>query len=432
MKPFSPKSAAEVPGSHFFVVAECCVNRNDLFKYNQKMIPLRVFFRCLLYLLLSLAVFIGFSGGLFASGSVGRSGAAFLEVPVGARPIAMGDAFTAGTDDLNVMHYNPAGLGTLQYPVLSIFHDELILDSRYENITAAFPYFKGFFGLSSSVFWVPPFEKIDINGNSNGKVSFYNSATTVSFGRLTGPVLLGGSVKYIYQKIDTMTYQSVAMDLGIQKQLYMYTPFVAPVRNFTVGASILNLGTNVGSSPLPRMLRLGTSYLPTKWMKLNVDMTESLIGSSDVYDFTSGFDESFRLNCGMELSWQEMLFFRCGYRFNDVGHYSLGFGFNYAFSNVAFTVDTSYSDAGIFGPIYSINVGFKLIPKVITSEDKRKAEKYYQDGIRFYVGDDLESAISSFRKSRDYNPYQKNIEVKIQDLETLQKLKEENKKLETE
>jgi hypothetical protein len=382
--------------------------------------------------ILLLAVLTGVSGNLYGIGSVGRSGAAFLEVPVGARPIAMGDAFTAGTDDLNVMHYNPAGLGTLQYPVLSLFHDELILDSRYENITGAFPYFKGFFGISSSVFWVPPFEKVDINGNSNGKVNFYNSATTVSYGRVIGPVLLGASVKYIYQKIDTMTYQSAAVDLGIQKQLYMYSPFIAPIRNFTIGASILNLGTDVSSSPLPRTLRIGTSYMPTKWVKFNVDMVESLIDPSDIYDFTSGFDESFRLNCGLELSWQEMLFFRCGYRFNDVGHYSLGFGFNYAFSNVAFTVDTSYSDSGIFGPVYSINVGFKLIPKVITSEDKRKSEKFYQDGIRFYVGDDLESAISAFRKSRDYNPYQKNIDVKIQDLETLQKLKEENKKFETE
>ncbi|HEY1406671.1 MAG TPA: PorV/PorQ family protein [Spirochaetota bacterium] len=361
-------------------------------------------------------------------GNTGTSGAAFLELPIGARPIAMGEAYTAGTDDVNVLYYNPAGLATLQFPSLSLFHNELFLDSRFENITAAIPFQKGYLGFATSMFWVPPFEKIDENGNSNGTVQFYNSATTVAFGRQVGPVLLGGSLKYIFQKIDTMTTNAVALDLGIQKQLYMYTPFTAPIRNFTVGASFLNLGTPVKGYPLPRTFHLGASYMPTKWAKINVDMSEYIIDSSDLYDFTYGFDESFHLNTGFELTWQDMLYLRGGYRFNSAGKYSIGLGFNYTFSDVAFTVDTSYSDGGIFGPVYAINLIFKLIPKIITSEDKKKAEKFYQDGIRYYVGDDLDSSIQAFRKSRDFNPYQRNINDKIQDLEELQRLREQNKK----
>jgi hypothetical protein len=125
-----------------------------------------------------------------------------------------------------------------------------------------------------------------------------------------------------------------------------------------------------------------------------------------------------------------MLFARVGYKFNDVGTYTFGLGFNYAVGNVAFALDTSYSDDGKFGPVYAINLSVKLIPRVITSEDKKRSEKLYQDGIRSYVGDDLESAIQNFKKSREYNPYMKNIDDKIKDIEELRDLKEKNRKYE--
>lgn len=382
---------------------------------------------CLCVAVITLTGFLS-SETAFGYGNQGTSGAAFLELPVGSRPVSMGEAFTAGTDDVNVIYYNPAGLATLQYPVLSVFHNELFQDTRFENISAAMPFKKGYLGFSSSFFWVPPFDKIDENGNKDGSVQFYNSATSIAYGRQFGPVILGGSLKYVFQKIDTMTVHSAAVDIGIQKQFYMYTPFAAPVRNFTVGSSLLNLGTPVKGHPLPRSLHIGCSYMPTKWSRVNFDMSEYVIDSSDLYDFTYGFDESFRMSTGFELTWQDMLYLRGGYRFNSSGKYSIGMGFNYAFSDVAFTVDASYSDGGIFGPVYAINLIFKLIPKIITSDDKKKAEKYYQDGIRFYVGDDLDSSIQSFKKSRDYNPYQRNINDKIQDLEELQRLREINKK----
>jgi hypothetical protein len=226
---------------------------------------MEILFKYITYKLFPVFIFLYFFPViLYGYGSEGTSGATFLEFPIGARPIAMGEAFTASSDDPNIMHYNPAGLGTIQYPSLSLFHNELFLDSRFENITAVLPFQKGYIGLSTSLFWVPPFEKIDINGNSQGNVNFYNSATTIGYGLPIGPVIAGGCVKYIFQKIDTKTYNAAAIDIGIQKQLYMYTPFVAPIRNFTFGTAILNLGTPVKKSSLPRILKIGGSYKPIK------------------------------------------------------------------------------------------------------------------------------------------------------------------------
>ncbi|RPI97888.1 MAG: PorV/PorQ family protein, partial [Spirochaetales bacterium] len=241
--------------------------------------------------------------GAFAAGSAGTSGADFLEIGVGSRPLGMGEAFTAATDDINSIYYNPAGLGTMRYPVLSIMHQELILDSRFENISAAFPIFYGFMGVSNSVFWVPPFDKIDIDGNKTGTVTFYNACFTLAYGQSLGFMEVGGSLKYIHQKIDTLTLHSAAVDFGMLKRLYMYSPFDAPIRNFVLGLSLQNIGTKAKDDELPRLMRMGVSYYPTRWLGINMDVMQYFIDSTDLYDFTYGFEESLRANVGMELNY---------------------------------------------------------------------------------------------------------------------------------
>lgn len=365
-----------------------------------------------------------------AAGTVGTSGADFLEIGVGSRPLGMGEAFTGMIEDINSIYYNPAGLGTMRYPVLSVMHQELILDSRFENISAAFPVYDGFMGISSSLFWVPPFEKIDIDGNEVGTVQFYNMSNVLAYGMSLGFAEVGGSLKYIYQRIDTLQLHSYAFDIGILKRLYMYSPFDAPVRNFSIGMSIQNVGTKAMDDPLPRLVRLGASYKLTKWFAFNLDMIENLISSSDIYDFTYGFDESFRVNTGVEFTYLDLLALRAGYRFNDAGTYSFGMGFNYQVNKVNFSADASYSDAGIFGQVYSFTVSCKLMLQIITVEDKREAERLYKKGIRRYVKGDVEGAIDEFEQARRKNPYHKNIEQKIEDLKQLKKLKKEGDKLE--
>jgi long-subunit fatty acid transport protein len=372
------------------------------------------------------------SPGVYGAESIGTSGADFLELGIGSRPLAMGEAFTAEIDDINLIYYNPAGLASLKYPMLSLQHQELLLDSRYENISVAFPLYNGFLGISNSLFWVPPFDKIDIDGNKTGEVKYYNGNFTTAYGYNLDFVYVGGSVKYIYQKIDTLFLSSVAADIGVLKGLYMYSPFDSPIRNFYVGLSVQNLGTRAKDSPLPRLFRLGISYKLTKWFGLNVDLTENFINTSDLYDFTYGFDESFRVNTGVELNYLNLVYLRGGYRFNDGATYSMGIGVNYVVKDVSFIVDTSYQDSGIFGPSYSVSLSFKLIPKVITIEHKKRAEYHYKRGIKFFIANDFEGALNEFKLCRDFNPYHRNIKKKIEDIEELLELQKKNREMDEE
>jgi len=368
----------------------------------------------------------------FGAGSAGTSGADFLEIGVGSRALGMGEAFTAVTGDINSIYYNPAGLGTVRYPVLSVMHQELILDSRFENLSAAVPVYDGFLGLSNSLFWVPPFDRIDIEGNTTGTVQYYNASGVVAYGISLGFMEVGLGAKYVYQRIDTLSIHSAAADLGVLKRLYMYSPFDAPTRNFSVGLVLQNFGTKALDSPLPRTIRFGAAYSPTKWLTISTDLIESAITASDLYDFTYGFEESFRVNTGVEFTYLDLLSLRGGYRFNDAGTYAFGMGFNYQVQQVNFNVDASYSDAGIFGPVYSFTVSFRLMLKVITIDDTREAEKHYQEGIKNFVKKDIDGAINEFEEARRYNRYHKNVNQKLRDLKRLKDLMRKSEELEKE
>ncbi len=369
---------------------------------------------------------------VFASGTAGTSGADFLDIGVGSRPLGMGEAFTAQINDINSLYYNVAGLGSMKYPMLVLHHQEHILDSRYEHVNAAFSIKDGFLAIANSLFWVPSFDRIDEYGNNEGKVNFYNGVFTTGYGYDLGFMYVGGAVKYIYQRIANIYVHSVAADIGILKGMYLYSPFDTPTRNFHIGLSFQNLGSKAKDDPLPRMMRLGMSYKLTKWFGLNIDALQNLINTSDLYDFMSGFDESFRVNTGVEFNYLNILALRAGYRFNDAGTYTFGFGFNYVVGDVTFTVDSSYADTGVFGPAYSISLSFKLIPKVITVDDVRDAEVHYQNGIRYYVANEVGTALKEFKRAEEFNPYHKNIDKKIKDLEELIELQNKNEKLDLE
>jgi len=367
---------------------------------------------------------------LFANGSIGTSGADFLELGIGSRALSLGSAFTAEIDDVNSIYFNPGASASLKYPSLSINHRELLLDSRLENLSLVYPIKNHYIGFSNTMFWVPPFEKIDINGNNAGNVTYFNGYTTIAYGYSFGFIYLGGSFKYIYQRIDTLFLHGIAFDFGVLLSIHMFSPFDAPLKNLQIGLSFLNLGLIFNSDyPLPRQLRLGVAYKLLNWLKFNIDMVQGMIDVSDFYDFTYGFDESFQLNLGVEFSYENMLFFRAGYRFNDGGTYTLGLGFNYAIKNVSFMIDASFEDSGDFGPNYSFNLSFKLIPKVITQRDIKEAEIHYKKGIKYFILNDIESALREFKKCRDYDPYHKNVTRKIDDLEELLRLKKENEDL---
>src|SRR5579862_1871021 len=69
----------------------------------------------------------------------GVSWAAFSPVAVGARAAGMGEAVTAGSDDVYSLYYNPAGLAQLNRPELGAYYSRLFAGlSDGSNISQSF------------------------------------------------------------------------------------------------------------------------------------------------------------------------------------------------------------------------------------------------------------------------------------------------------
>ena len=60
---------------------------------------------------------------VWASGP-GTTAADVLNIPVGARAIGMGEAYTAQADDVSSLYWNPAGLALMQERQASFMYDQ--------------------------------------------------------------------------------------------------------------------------------------------------------------------------------------------------------------------------------------------------------------------------------------------------------------------
>src|ERR1700692_272675 len=79
------------------------------------------------------------SSATAAYASSGTEGAAFLDIPVGGGPAAMGSAYTALANDAYAATYNPGGLGVLASTQVSGQHLSYLDTLHYEYRTFAVP-----------------------------------------------------------------------------------------------------------------------------------------------------------------------------------------------------------------------------------------------------------------------------------------------------
>jgi len=191
-----------------------------------------------------------------------NSGAAFLKIGAGARPAAMGGAYTAMADDVNAIYYNPGGLGNLSRRELGATHAEWLLDTKFDFVGYAQPTQHGVFGLGVTRLAAGSFEGRDANRQASSGFDAADTAYTVSYARgltglaASGRVALGGNLKLLKSQIGAYSAQTVAFDLGAH-----YQARSRPVR---LGFSVLNIGRGMKFldqvDPLPLTLAAGAAY----------------------------------------------------------------------------------------------------------------------------------------------------------------------------
>ena len=304
------------------------------------------------------------------AGEAGSTGAVFLKLPTGSRPIAMGENFIAVADDSNAIYWNPAGMCQLENGELMFMHSTYFATIMYDYVAAAFPI--GKFMAAGVAFNIITMD--DLDTYSGALDAFGNPIKGDSFGvklgtgyaafsyKLTPRLLTGLSLKYIFQRVsgnDIGSYSSnsFAADLGVIYRVWRRLSAAMVVQNLGVDAKFSgeNLEDSSGD-PLPLMVKFGVSY--------------GIENGVLAMDGTWPVDNKITIGLGGEYWYRQLLAVRVGYKYqgavdmNDLGSdltgLYLGGGLHKKLGAADLGVDYAYNDKGMLGVLHRVTlvVGF--------------------------------------------------------------------------
>ena len=284
-----------------------------------------------------------------AMGEDGSAGLAFLKLGVGARAIAMGDAYTAVSGDASSIYWNPAAIIDVENIDVALMHTEWFQDIRYEYVGGVRSFGDQAFGVGVVGLYMDDLERRE--GPSDepiGHFGVFDFAVTGSYARrLTDNLDVGGSVKYLHEKIDDETATGVAVDLGGR---YMVPGF----DGLSAGVALMNLGPQMkfieDKFDLPVMYKLGAALdVPVESLKGNVVVSADAVMPND---------GDTKMHFGLEYEYADMIALRFGYRSGwDNQNVSMGLGVKAGRFRVDYAVVPFYSD---LGDTHRLSLGFTL------------------------------------------------------------------------
>jgi hypothetical protein len=300
---------------------------------------------------------------LFGGENVGTAGAQFLKVPVGARAVAMGKAYSSLAADGSAPFWNPAGM--MRTPGRKNFfmsHTAYTADIEMNHISLHTRRQNYGFGLSAGILRSGDILRTT-EFHQDGTGQYFNANQFFLAGSLaramTDRFSLGLTVKYFQENLDEWQIQSLMFDMGLL--------YYVGVGDIWIGFSVRNFGGDLQPSGSPPAEADG--YVPSAEFQEFPAPTEGSFGASKVWglsqdlnlvitaDFNHPSDniESFRF--GGELGMWKMLFLRAGYETGrPEGGFSAGFGLQLNRQQLRLRVDYAYADMGSFGTIHFVSM----------------------------------------------------------------------------
>jgi hypothetical protein len=229
----------------------------------------------------------------------GTTSAVFLKLEQGARPISMGGAFVAASDDVNAVMWNPAGLAQLPSFQITLMHSVYFVSMYYDYLAAAYPIGEvGTFGVGIIYVNSGEIKSNDNLGNPLPSFSASDIGVNLAYGtKINTELSLGVTVKLFNESIASSGAFGFAADLG--------GIYKTPVKDLQAGFEIQNLGPKFGFGEafmLPIMAKVGLSYTGVKNFMLNLDYIQPIE--------TNGI-----LAVGFEYWYKDVVALRMGYQY---------------------------------------------------------------------------------------------------------------------
>lgn len=318
---------------------------------------------------------------LMAQSKVGTTAANFLTIPVGPRATGMGGAFVAVANDATTAYWNAGGLSRLPGNEFSVVHSEWLVNTNLNWLGLAIKLDgENTIGLSVNqlAYGSEAITTVDQPNGTGQSWDAQDIAFSLSYARnLTDRFSIGGSVKYIQQRIYNESASAFALDIGLL--------FTTQLKGLKIGMNIANFGTEMQMSGEDLMQPVDIDPAHTgnndnlvadmgtdSWtlpLIFTVGLGMDAIQTEDwrvtlATDAIYPNNQSSYLNLGTEVNWSNLVSLRVGYNslFKTAAEEGLtaGVGLNYNFGPLSARVDYSYMNFGIFKQIskYSLSVSF--------------------------------------------------------------------------
>ncbi len=314
------------------------------------------------------------------SRKTGTTSAQILKFNVGPRAIGMGGAFTAVSDDITAMYWNPGGTANIRRNEAFFNHTSLYLDIGYDYAALA----SSLSGLGTVGLFVSVLSMDDMavrtEQRPEGTGEFFTAGALVvgvNFARnLTDNFAIGFNAKYINDHIWHMRAAGFALDVGT-----MYR--IPALNNLRIAASISNFGTKMQLSgrditkviqsgagdgnfintnleldrfDLPLLFRFGIASDVLKFGTSRVTTSVDAVHPNDHTEY---------LNTGLEYAWNETLFLRVGYNslfeLDTEKGLTYGFGLHYRIVDlVVVKLDYAYQEFGRLSAVHYFSLGIRF------------------------------------------------------------------------
>ncbi len=332
-------------------------------------------------ILLILLLLGAFQAG-WSQDKIATAAAPFLGISIGVPASALGGAYVSMARDASALYWNPGAIAQLPNSQVAFTHTEWFVDTNYEwagvvlklNPASAV-------GVNLAILDYGS-EEVTTVHQPDGTGEFWTAQDlylAVSYARsLTDRFSIGGSAKYIQQKIHNESASAFALDIGVL--------YVTRLNGMRLGMSISNFGSDLrldgkdltrpidldpnsgGNNPLITA-RLKTEPYPLPlFYRVGVSMDVIKSGESSLMITTDALvpsDQSTVLNMGGELNWNDVFFLRGGYksilRSRAEEGFTAGVGFRYMVPGLGnVSLDYAYNNFGLLEEIHILGFGFNF------------------------------------------------------------------------
>jgi long-subunit fatty acid transport protein len=321
--------------------------------------------------------------------NVGRAGLTFLKIAPGARPAAMGGAFTAVSDDASAVFYNPAGMVRVKKVDFMFSHTNWISDINHEYVGVVVPGgLMGTFGVSATFVNMGEIQTTRIDdpttvmredrGEGLPTYSCNDLALGLSYAyRFTDKFSAGLTAKYAREKISDMSAGGLSFDIG--------TYYMTGFKTLRIGMAIVNFGNDIQFSGKDLQQDIKDTAMASNFTGTNYEMTTTPFAQplqfklGLAYDFTLPAnmtvtttgelvhpnDGSEKLLIGMEYGWSKMVYLRAGYKYDPdaydkktgMENFSAGLGLSRNFGTAKISVDYAFTNLGYLDNTHRLSLG---------------------------------------------------------------------------